>query len=289
MLRSAAPTATAGSYSGAAPACSAATAKAPACTGPLAPLRSISPRPKTASPRPKSAASVAAGGKPAGAADVGTDGVTPPALKLQQRVVTLQQLLEDGVLEGEDSIPAVHEAATPDEAKPVAQGGVPPQQAQRAAGDHVLLNPAFQGLDPAGDLPGFRLELLTLLEERCEAVEAHCAALTGSRAALARELVERTAAALGGGATSGTAAQQQAEALGALRSEFEARLAEADGRLGNAVRAVAAECRVAVAAVGERQRAQEAALRGEMKSMNEALLAIARRVGSMVQGQAAQK
>lgn len=115
---------------------------------------------------------------------------------------------------------------------------------------------------------------------RCEAAEAKCAALVATRAALTNELLAqaRTAAGSAGG-------EQAAAALAGVRN-LEGCLAELDGRVMDAAAVCRQECRAAVAGLevrlAEQKREHEAAL----GRVNQALLAIAKRVGELaaVQG-----
>lgn len=319
-----------------------------AAAGATSPGANPKPSPR-ASPRPKSAAASCKAGpgralqQEAGAAGplelevatgspgnpVGPSSAAPQLNKLQQSVMTLQQLLEQGP-EGEEGIPAhLGKAAPP------ALGGVSCAQQAQQQGDRLLLNPAFQvllrggcgmgreedrrandwprprhhlqscrlrllppkqeslaatlcapstpspplqGPEGGADLAAFRLQMLALLDQRCEATEHSCAALVATRADMAQAL-SQVSATLGGGTAAAAAAAEAKEALAAVRG-LQAQLSAMDSRLSGAVRQ-AQETRAAVsvleAQVEALQRSQDAALR----QTNEAILCIARRVGAL--------
>lgn len=121
-------------------------------------------------------------------------------------------------------------------------------------------------------LGDFRLELLTLMDKRCQAAEQHCAALVATRAAMAAALINQMAGVTGG---------KQQEGVHAALQRQAAQMVALDDRTGEAVAQVARECGAAVAALEAKvegmRRGQEQAL----AKVNEALLCIARRVGTL--------
>lgn len=105
------------------------------------------------SPRPKSPTCTAQAGKPSadpaalGVLSVPASAPSPPlSSKLQQQVVTLQQLLEEG-LGGEEEGAILAHPGQPPAVAPVEGPAV--QRAQQGSANHLLLNPAFQVGDPA--------------------------------------------------------------------------------------------------------------------------------------------
>ncbi|KAL4458206.1 hypothetical protein ABPG75_013071 [Micractinium tetrahymenae] len=253
--------------------------KSPAC---------VSPRPGSAaharkpSPLPPPLAELAAYGAPSVARAPTAVPAPPLSSKLQQRVVTLQQLLEEGP-EGEEEagIPA-HPGQGPDP-----DHGPAAEQVQQGTAGHLLLNPAFQGQEGA-DLAPFRLDLLSLLDQRCEAAEAACAALVATRAELTKAAMAQCSATLSSAATGSSAGADAAQALAAVAG-LEASLSELDGRLSAAVRQVGQECRAAVSVVGAQVEALQKAHDQALRQTNEAILCIARRVGALAgQGQQGQ-
>ncbi|PRW56838.1 Peptidyl-prolyl cis-trans isomerase FKBP20- chloroplastic [Chlorella sorokiniana] len=251
----------------------------------LSPKPAALPAPAAEVPVPGAGALDAA----AGAASIGG--------KLEQRVLGLQALLDfeeedlDSILAHPGSSTAAGAPAAPfDSAQPAAEAAAVGESAggQRAQ-SHIQSNPTFQGQSDAGsDLASFRLDLLTLLDQRregttlCEAAEAKCAALVATRAALTQELLAHARSA--GGTAGG---EQAAAALEGVRG-LEGRLAEVDSKMTEAVAVCRQECRAAVAGLearlAEQKREQEAAL----GRVNAALLAIAKRVGELAAAQGKQ-
>lgn len=110
---------------------------------------------------------------------------------------------------------------------------------------------------------------------RCEAAEAKCAALVATRAALTKELLvqARTATGSAGG-------EQAAAALAGMRS-LEGRLTELDGKVMEAAAVCRQECRAAVAGLEVRLTEQKREHEAALGRVNQALLAIAKRVGEL--------
>ena len=133
----------------------------------------------------------------------------------------------------------------------------------------------LQGQEVGQDLADFKLHLLTLLDKRCEAAEAHCAALVATRAAMAEALVGQMAGAAG----SGSSAAERQGVQAALQRQ-QAQLAALDGRTSEAVEQVAQECLAAVAALEAKVEAMRRGQEQALAKVNEALLCIARRVGT---------
>lgn len=124
-------------------------------------------------------------------------------------------------------------------------------------------------------MASFRLELLTLLDNRCDAAERSAAALVAAHTELAKAAVARCTAALDS-APSSSAAQALAVVGG-----LEASLSELDSRLSAAVRQVGQECRAAVSVVSTQVEALQKAHDQALRQTNEAILCIARRLGAL--------
>lgn len=142
----------------------------------------------------------------------------------------------------------------------------------------LLENPAFRASeagDGGGGTSALRLQLLSLLDQRCSAAEARCAAITASRAELSAAFaaeVQRLA---------GAAAAGPREDVAAVGRALEARLEVLEARVDQGLREAAADTRAALLAMEAKLEVQRRAAEEAAARINQALLAIARKVGGL--------
>lgn len=216
-------------------------------------VRAASPAPEAAQPAPSAAAAVT---------HLGTS-------KLESGLAALQQLLQSGP-DDADSIlahmpaPAVGNGAT------AGAGASPAGQLQaphHADPADLQENPTFRRTSDTGDAAGlgsWRLQILTLMDQRCEATEAKCQALVATRAEMTKELISQVQC---------MATGQQEDEVAAVVRGYEARLAALEEHTADSLRAAAHDCRAAVAALEARVEAQQRAQEEGLARINNALLA----------------
>ena len=194
-----------------------------------------------------------------------------PGTKLEAGLAALQQLLEAGPEEADAILAHV---PAPGGLEHVEGAGAGAAAEDTGPASRLLENPAYRASEGGEGLGSLCLQLLSLLDQRCAAAEARCAAVVATRAELSAAFaaeVRRLAAAAAG----------PREDVAALARGLEARLAALEARVDAGLREAAADSRAQALALEAKLEAQRRAGEEAAARVNQALLAIARKVGGL--------